>query len=353
MRGRATKNPLKTSNIWHLVTLEPEYIFEDNEIKRSIMQLNEDKKHINSCDYQTMIRRFDCFVGPNYETGEVESGIERISYIKPPFSKSHIDSINKKMFAKSKDRDGLRKVWEDAINVTAKTNVITDVPKECRVPIFTYTNILGLLLGVILIAAVIGGMNPLLQLVADSKRNIVTIMAILCTLLILYFMRKIVNVIIRNASPKKSIESMSSAILKTMKEIDLINDSAHLIINSDDLNVNISVCLKNASIHEQNIFNTAIKELLSPIDNPKYLIIKKNIFGKYDYRNSFACPSIISKTNFGVDKLKKHFNSIGSVEVVYAYYDIGKKLSLKCRKKSFITKNYKQINRKYKLTKFE
>lgn len=93
--------------------------------------------------------------------------------------------------------------------------------------------------------------------------------------------------------------------------------------------------------------------MLSPIDNPRYLIIKKNFFGGYDYRNSFACPSIISKVNCGVNNLRKQFDAIGSIAVVYAYYDLGKKLSFKCRKKSFITKNYRQINKKYKLTKFE
>lgn len=106
------------------------------------------------------------------------------------------------------------------------------------------------------------------------------------------------------------IESLSRAILKTMKSIDFIDEGAKLVINSDDFNTNITVYIKNASIYEQNIFNTAIKELLYPIDNPMYLIIKKNIFGKRDYRNSFACPTIISKSDFGVENLRKQFDAI-------------------------------------------
>lgn len=84
------------------------------------MKMNEDKNHINSCDYNTLCRRFDCFVGLNYETGEIESGIERITYIKPPYSKSNIDHINQLMFDRAKDRNSLRNSWNDAIDVSAK-----------------------------------------------------------------------------------------------------------------------------------------------------------------------------------------------------------------------------------------
>ncbi len=166
-------------------------------------------------------------------------------------------------------------------------------------------------------------------------------------------MGKIVKVVVRNISPKKSIETLGRAIVKTMKDLEIINDGARLLVNSDDLNVNMTIYLKNASIHEQNIFNEAIKELLSPISNPRYLIIKKNSFGKYDYRNSFSCPSIIAKYEFGIETLCKHFDAIGKIDVVYAHYNNGKKLSVKCRNKSFLTKNNKLINNKYKLTKFE
>ena len=82
------KNKNKTANIWHLVTLEPDYIFEDG-----VSIKNENK--INSLDYKTLTRRFDCFLAPNYTTGKIESGIERITYIKSPFNKEGVENINK------------------------------------------------------------------------------------------------------------------------------------------------------------------------------------------------------------------------------------------------------------------
>lgn len=358
MRGRAIRSykndPNKTSNIWHLVTIEPEYIFESNVFKKLILELNNDKKHINSCDYETITRRFDCFIGPNYDTGEIESGIERITIIKPPFTKDNIDKINELMFQRSKKRDNLRIEWNKAVNLSTKTNVVVEVPRECSVPVFTYTNILGLLVGSAVIAGVCAGINPLIRIIANRDTNI-TIIFIAAIILILAFlyMGKLMNFIIRNISPRKSIESMSKTILKTMKELELINKDSTLIINADDLNTRISVALKNATIHEQNIFNEAIKELLSPIENPRYLIIKKNLFNGYDYRNSFACPAILSDNDLRVQTLRKYFKAMGKIDVIYAHYDLGKEISFKCRKYSFISRNYREISKKYKVTKFE
>jgi len=358
MRGRAIrtykKDPNKTANIWHLVTIEPEYLFEDNKIKNFFMQLSEDKRHIHSFDYATLQRRFDCFVGPNYDTGDIESGIERITAIKPPYSKENIDRTNQAMFDKSNEREKLREEWDRAIDVSAKTNIVAEVPKECRVPAFTYRNMLGLIIGTAITAGVFSGLNPLIRVLADPNvDSLVFILAFLIVAVVLFFEGKMVSFVIRNISPKKSIDSLGKSILKTMKELEIINAGAHLVVHSDDLNTSITTTLKNASIHEQNVFNEAIKELLSPIENPMYIIIKKNMFELYDYRYSFACPSIIAKADYGVETLRRHFKAIGKMDVVYAYYDDGKKLSLKCRRKSFITENTKAISKKYKMTKFE
>ena len=66
MRGRAIrinkKDPDKVSNIWHLVTIEPDYIFEENKVKKIGIFLSNPKNIIQSIDYETLVRRFDCFM---------------------------------------------------------------------------------------------------------------------------------------------------------------------------------------------------------------------------------------------------------------------------------------------------
>ena len=96
MRGRAIRidknNHSKTANIWHLVTIEPEYVFEENILNKVNAFISQDKNIMISYDYDTLSRRFDCFVGPNYDTGDIESGIERITYVIPPYTYENIET---------------------------------------------------------------------------------------------------------------------------------------------------------------------------------------------------------------------------------------------------------------------
>ena len=119
MRGRAIRidknNPNKIANIWHLVTLEPDYIFEENLFNSIQLKRQEDYSKIGSYDYQILERRFECFVGPNYTTGEIENGIDRITNIKPEFNRKGIKKINEVMLLLAKNRDDAKSKWEYSI----------------------------------------------------------------------------------------------------------------------------------------------------------------------------------------------------------------------------------------------
>jgi len=77
MRGRAIRidknDPNKVSNIWHLVTVEPEHIFKDKLKERIKEYLQQDKNELLSYDFEVLKRRFDTFMGPNYTTGRIET----------------------------------------------------------------------------------------------------------------------------------------------------------------------------------------------------------------------------------------------------------------------------------------
>ena len=95
MRGRAIridkKNPDKVSNIWHLVTVEPE-----------------SGDEIISDDFETMKRRFACFQAPAYNSDTIESGIDRIDILKAPYDKNGLDSINGQMLSLASAVSSLR-----------------------------------------------------------------------------------------------------------------------------------------------------------------------------------------------------------------------------------------------------
>ena len=151
-------------------------------------------------------------------------------------------------------------------------------------------------------------------------------------------------------NPARSMKSLGLALYKTLYECNLISSVCRLETNQDKNLLYVSMHLENASMHDQNIFNQALKELLSPIENPRYVIISK-ILNFHIYSLSFACPSIIGKKREYVECLAKHlsYNNY-KFDIIYTYKENGRKFLLKCRKKSYLTFNEKIKDKKYKVS---
>ena len=362
MRGRAIRidknNPNKVSNIWHLVTLEPEYIFEDKLLKSLIMKKQTDFKCIDSYDYDILQRRFDCFVGPNYETGEVESCIDRVTIINPPFDKSGIELINEKMLALAKERNLTRSKWGEATKFNFKLVEEMEVLEEKAIPPFNYINGLGIALtsiGFSLSSIIVSAVLRKILITDTSDKSVVLFLGLVCSAIAAFIcgflLTKLLYKIAIHISPKKNMTHLAKALLKTLQDIEQISHRAALRVNGDGLNYKI--CLNDASVYEQNVFNQAISEMLSPIDNPKYLLIMKRKTS-LNCEQSYSCPTIIGQRKELVQLFKDNLKGrVGNFEIVYTRNDVGRKLLLKCRKRSFLTQNEKFLKKKKKVSRYE
>ena len=115
----------------------------------------------------------------------------------------------------------------------------------------------------------------------------------------------------------------------------------------------VDLYLVHASIHDQNLFNTAIAELLSPIENPRYILVKQNLFGRNRYAVSYACPSVIGQKKEYAELLCDSLKAIaGRFNLFYTRREDGRQLILKCRKRSYITFGRKITDQKFKVSDF-
>ncbi len=365
MRGRAIRIdrnvPDKTASIWHLVTVEPEYIFEENRIKKAKKFFKEDRESISSYDYSVLKRRFDSFMGPCYEGGGIESGIDRISLIKPPFDRGGIEEINEKMLSLSKRRVEMKKKWEGEVKNGAFTvTAWCDVNREKRVPVFGFYNIAMLaVLSVLEIFTVRHFFIWIARaLIGQGQDNYVSlsgllIFALLSAVIFLCGYR-LGRKMILHLNPARSLRTLGISVFGTLSECGLISSSAKVDVCSVKSLGYMSISLRNASIHDQNLFNTAMSELLSPIENPRYILVKKSRSSKYNYFYSFACPSVIGRKKEYVqalaDKLKK---DTGTFVPVYTRNENGRSFILKCRNGSYITYNHRMTDKKYRVRRWE
>lgn len=365
MRGRAIRidknNPNKVSNIWHLATLEPQYVFEDNLLNSLRVKRQTDFNYIQSYDYETLARRFDCFVGPNYETGEIESGIDRLTIIRPPFNKKGVENINETMLSLATKRDDSNNKWKNSLIKSFKIAEEIEVPKQLSIPPFAYINVSGLIASgstnLLLMVAFSTVLRTFLSTSAKAESNkYYLLIAAMIGLLILFSIfsivfGKLIYKWVIHSSPKKNMTFIAKALLETLQYSQFISDRVSLDVVGND--VYIGIQLRSASRYEQNIFNEAVTEMFTQIDNPKYLLILKKK-GKLNYNQSFACPSILGKKKAMVELFSDNLNGrVGDFEIIYTRNDEGREMLLKCRKLSFITENEKELKRRKKISRFE
>ncbi len=351
MRGRAIRidkqNPEKVSNIWHLVTVEPSYIFAHNKLQQAALRLIYDKDTLVSCDYDILKRRFDSFMGPTYTGESIESGIERITAISPPYNKKGIERINEDMLRLSADRRGVLEKWKSRVgDGRFAVSSISDIPKENRIPIYGFFDF-----GLQMILCFIYGMILRSMVTSAARSSALTVGGIMTLVILTVILFNLTKRLVTHFSPARSIKLLGNALYNTMTECQIISPSAKVETIYDKKSKYVIMYLRNASINDQNIFNNAMTQMLSPIANPRYIIIKKSILGMYNYTLSFACPEVLGKKKEYAQALSENLRKLGSrFEPVYTHREGGRKLILRCRNNSYITYNDRCIKRALGIT---
>lgn len=350
MRGRAIRidptHPQKVANIWHLITVEPPYAVKERAVQRLAEQIRQDDSRLISCDYEVLKRRFDTFMGPNDRTGAIESGIGRLTTIAPPYDSEGIARIDAEMLERASHREKLRAQWQNAVRggvveVTAQSVV----PTEKRVPVFTFWNVTLFLL----LAAVQADLVRLIIMTAMRFSAWTAVAVAVGEGIVCYLLYRLIRYVLLNRTPARSIKTLGIAIYEALCECSLIAPSARVECRQDKQLSYVSLYLRNASVHDQNVFNRAMAEFLSSIDNPRYLLIRRNVLGKPSYRFSFACPSVIGKKKEYAEVLAKKLKKVGRFELVFTRREDGRRLILTCRKKSYINVNQRNLEQIYRV----
>ncbi|MCQ4023275.1 MULTISPECIES: DEAD/DEAH box helicase family protein [unclassified Ruminococcus] len=330
MRGRAIRmdktNPGKASNIWHLVTVEPD---------------TQNSGGIAGNDFATMERRFEGFLAPSYNKNTIESGVQRLDIIKPPYTKEGFDRINAQMLELSQNRAAMAARWQNSIGVGKKTEVIdvSEIPAEVQPQGYSFKNRLALVMLIIsLVVLVVSVVCALTLNTLSITAGAVLAAAFALAGLIFAFVT--LSKTSGFVSPKKTVQTFATALLRSLKSAGEINSQdAYVEVTSDKAGTTVSAALKNASAHEKEVFKKAIKELLSPIENPRYVLVKKKNVRRI-YSQSYACPAILGTKKENAQLLAANLrSSMGDSEVIYTRSREGRAELLACRKQSYINKN--------------
>ena len=341
MRGRAIRtdknNPMKTANIWHLVTVEP----------------TEETGHgsggdvVVSGDYDTLQRRFLGFLAPAYSGETIESGIARLDNIKPPFDEAGYASINAETLKLSNARENMAGSWDAALGKFTRPQVsdTCEVPKRARPAKFLLVNIFAVVCWAVAAGLAIAGLF-VVPVIVESP--ILTILcwplAVILVIVLLVNLKRLLNFI----SPKKTVKTLAGCLLKAMKKLGLIESKGARLSMRTDSRGYAQCMLTGAAAHDNEVFGKAMGEMLSAIDNPRYVMVKKYKFPKaLSYANSYACPAAIGVNKENAQVLASFLKKqAGTFELIYTRSAEGRRHLTKCKQKSYLNRNQVFLKRR-------
>ncbi|ROI03505.1 DEAD/DEAH box helicase [Chryseobacterium sp. G0240] len=340
MRGRVIRtdkeNENKTGNIWHLVC------FDSQDID-------------GGQDLNNMKRRFKTFVGISHKTDPtIENNFERLD-IGVIENKNQISEINQMTFSVAKDRAGLVQRWKTALD---KGNILVE---EIQVPAENMTTMdelkmdyLGKMAGnltkVIVSSVLLFWQDLLLGLLKNiDSINSVKSFSILASLLgivgLCVYGGKLYRSIKqyrRCMNLARQIESLANVIVSNLIHEKVIRTSIEKlrIVSSFSKTKNTFCYLKGGNQYENSQFIQTLQELVSPIDNPRYLLKQKKSFILFRKDRYYPVPEIFAKNKKNAEFFKKTWDKmIGKSDLVFTRTIDGRKILLKLRFQSLLEKN--------------
>jgi hypothetical protein len=341
MRGRAIRsqhaNPGKTSNIWHLVCVEP-------------------AKIEAGTDLETLNRRFKAFVGVSFTEQVIENGIARLNIGQPPYSRRRVRLINGMMTQRAIDRDRLAGDWQQAMEIGADGRQMVEeirasVPSLPRSFVFANT-IMALLL------QALGWAGSAIRSIADTALQsdmpapqLLRLCAIAfagVALVTLPMCVKALWLFLKHGSVAGSIKQIGKAVLKALINADLIdtNPSIMSVKAEKDHRGFVRCSLVGGTSYEKSLFLDALQEVLGPIDNPRYIMVRKSPLWKFMRKDYHSVPQLIGRKKEYAEYLAKMWAKyVGATSLIYTRTVAGRRLLVKARGASLSTAFQKRSER--------
>lgn len=329
MRGRAIRKdvnqPNKIGNIWHLACVDPTDLDGGREV-------------------DTLKRRFEAFVGVTNSTIPfISNGFERLN-IPDEINVESIEALNESTIKRATKRVLITEKWQNAIGKGTKLTKEVKISHSGKRPFKAQKQIyyfdalrffvVELLFTMMLfyVEFIVHSFNLILQ-----RGVFYFIYAFLAAAVgtFGYKLYKAVKLYIRHGYLYKKIGKMGLAILDTLDELGYItSDRNEIIIDSYLLGKGDVVCnLVGGNALENSLFAKALSQLLEPIESPRYLVIKTNIFRKrFDVENFYPVPDLFGDKKENALVFQKHWKAyLGKTKLIFTRSVEGRKLLLKAR----------------------
>ena len=358
MRGRALRvvkdKPNKISHIWHLGTIKILNVVEQfKQILPSSFKEGDQNvsQRILSYDLDRITKRFEGFEAPSLNKPyTISNDIERVfpaikfSALRKFEELKESYFINTTGFCLKYKRETTLHAWQQAL--LGRTNA-PKLKRGIDTPAtYASLNYNGGYWYRLIIASVIAIYLIRSFLLANFSVGVIAVL-----LGYIAFMFRPTLRIIKTGSVEKVLKQVALVFLKVMhrqKMIKILPSQVHIETCGVEEAV-VFISFDNLSPEENKMLIAALKEFLDPIENPRYIIVRKT-FDEKDLKqvDYHAIPSIFSRSKKCVELLREFWeDEIGPCNIIYTRTIRGRKFLLRARENAFSALNSKnkQISR--------
>lgn len=330
MRGRAIRtysgNANKTSNIWHLICLDPTSILGGEDVIMSR-------------------RKFKNFIG--LSSGNeifIENGIKRLNVPDYLDSIFNICLANNDTFRKAKDRKSLSENWSTGISNGTKIIEELKIKYLYEKPFQINVEERQIKLKKKFVSALtLAGIQASILIYSGTFMfsewvEIYYLLNIFSVSGLVIFGAQTFNYFrsyVAHRDISHDIFQIGKALLFTLTKGGFImsNKNELSIKVSNDADGNVFCNLESPIQKEKEIFIGCLEEIIKPINNPKFIIIRKSKFeGIFDQHDFHSVPNCIAKKKQLVDVFYDQWKrNVGSAQLVNTRSVEGRHFLLKAR----------------------
>jgi hypothetical protein len=353
MRGRAIRvdpaRPDKVSNIWHMATLDalPQAPVEQLAQHMSWGRLN--TSEAISSDYDLLTRRFAAFEGiSNSQSLLIESGLDRLALA----NGANIDAINAEMLARAADRAAIAEKWRLSLGDAPRRAHVRETASPNYAPRMLSWGDTLQWLGVTAVSSGAFAAANELRMVGGTANLGMVGMALSGSAAIAAFPKlfKACRLLLRNGSLEGSLVQVGCAVAKSLSEAGLINETLDwreaFAVRKDESG-RVDLMVDHVSRPAERLILEAIAEIVGPVRNSRYLLIRKSVFGLIKRTDYHAVPTVLGQRKEWAACFHRHWNSeVGTSDLIFTRSADGRLLLLRARAKSFAAGFQRRVQRR-------
>jgi len=359
MRGRAIRvdknNPHKVSSIWHIVAIV---------LDRKLFDLGHNAQLFwpGLADFRELDNRFSTFVGLHDSAPQIENNLLRLSlpYVRRKhdyvsgaehlaFRKSYfqtgrsLESTNKTMIDRLLHIDKIGQRWDEAL-ASAETgqvvpSVMPDKAPTARMFHFQRT------LFYFIFAAITAFFTA-----AWAAQTITPHIGVIFAVGLLWSLPKFflaARLFFKHLPVDGTIHQIGLAVRDTLCATQIIeNSAARLKVKSHSWGGDVYINLDGGTFHEKSVFADCMEEILGPIENPRYLLVRHGTTLGIRRKDYHAVPTRIGvKKEYATVLHQAWLKYVGKAELIYTRTSETRKTLLFARARAFSTATKTAIKR--------